>query len=48
MAEATLVLARLIQAYTVELADDKPVRPMAIVTTAPDRVVPFRLKPRKH
>ena len=48
MAEATLVLARLIQAYTVELADDKPVCPMAIVTTAPDRVVPFRLKPRKH
>ncbi len=44
MAEGTLVLARLIQAF----ADDEPVRPMAIVTTAPDRVVPFRLKPRKH
>ncbi len=46
LAEATLVLARLIQAFDVEIADDQPVRPMAIVTTTPDRVVPFRLKPR--
>ena len=46
LAEATLVLARLIQAFGVELADSDPVRPTAAVTTSPDRAVPFRLKPR--
>jgi cytochrome P450 len=48
LAVATLVLARLIQAFDVELADNQSVRPTAIVTTAPDRPVPFRLKPRKY
>jgi unspecific monooxygenase len=46
LAEVTLVLARLVQAFDIELADDRPVRPKAIVTTAPDRAVPFRFTPR--
>ena len=46
MAEATLVLARLVQAFKIELVDGKPVRPTAVVTTAPDRAVPFRLRSR--
>ena len=46
MAEATLVLARLVQAFQIELVDGKPVRPTAVVTTGPDRAVPFRLRGR--
>jgi cytochrome P450 len=46
MAEATSVLARLVQAFQIELVDGKPVRPTAVVTTAPDRAVSFRLRSR--
>ncbi|WP_436023848.1 cytochrome P450 [Trinickia sp. LjRoot230] len=48
LAEATLVIARLLQSFFVELADSRPVRPRAIMTTAPEHAVPFRLKPRKR
>jgi len=41
-----LVLARLVQAFRLKLADDKPVQPMARITLQPDRSPPFRLSPR--
>lgn len=46
LTEAVLVLARMIQAFRVERADDAPVRPRAVVTTQPDRRPPFWLRPR--
>ena len=46
LAEATIVLARLVTAFRVERCDDDPVIPTAIVTTQPDRRPPFRLVPR--
>ncbi|MFC0402663.1 cytochrome P450 [Paraburkholderia rhizosphaerae] len=47
LAETTLAVAKLVQAFDFQLADNAPVRPVARVTTVPDRPVLFRLKPRK-
>jgi len=47
LTEATLVLAKMIQAFHIERADDDPVLPIAIVTTQPDRHPIFRLFPRQ-
>jgi cytochrome P450 len=47
MAEATLVLAMLIRHFELALADDRPVVPVAVVTTQPDHVVRFRLRVRR-
>jgi len=46
LAEATLVLATLIQRFEVTLADDRPVLPVGVVTTQPDHPAPFRLRAR--
>ena len=46
LTEATLVLAKLIQAFHIERADDQPVTPIAIVTTQPDHPPLFRLRRR--
>jgi unspecific monooxygenase len=46
LTEATLVLAKMIKAFKIERADDKPVEPVAIVTTQPDHPPLFRLQPR--
>ena len=47
LTEVTLVLARMIQAFHIERADDDPVMPIAIVTTRPDHPPLFRLLPRQ-
>jgi cytochrome P450 len=47
LAEATLVLARLLREFRLEFAGDGAVVPLGRVTTQPDRVVPFRLVPRR-
>jgi cytochrome P450 len=41
--EATLVLAKMIATFKVELLDTAPITPMAVVTTQPDRAPMFRL-----
>lgn len=41
--EATLVLAKIIGTFKVELIDKAPITPMAVVTTQPDRAPMFRL-----
>jgi cytochrome P450 len=46
LTEATLVLARMIQAFHIEYADPDEVLPIAIVTTQPDHPPLFRLRPR--
>ena len=46
LTEATLVLARLVQAFRMELVGRGRVVPRGFVTTQPDRPVPFRLIPR--
>ena len=46
MAEATLILAALVQSFRVALADDQVVMPRPTVTTQPDRAPPFLLTPR--
>jgi cytochrome P450 len=46
LVEATLALAKLIGAFRIELADTKPVIPIAVVTTQPDRSPIFVIKPR--
>ncbi|MBV8698700.1 MAG: cytochrome P450 [Bradyrhizobium sp.] len=46
LVEATLALAKLIGAFRVELADETPVMPTAVVTTQPDRSPPFLITPR--
>lgn len=46
MAEAIIVTAVLISRFHVQLADDLPVLPMAVVTTQPDRHLAFRLTRR--
>jgi cytochrome P450 len=46
LAEATLVLASLMQRFEIALADDTPVLPVGIVTTQPDHPAPFRLRLR--
>ena len=45
--EATVVLAKLIKRFHVELADDTPVNPVAVLLAAPDRLVLFRLRERR-
>ena len=44
--EATLVLARLVQAFRLEILPPKRVTPVAVVTTVPDRAPVFRLTAR--
>ncbi len=46
LAEATLVLGSLVQAFRIERSDTRPVLPVAIVTTQPDHRPGFRLLPR--
>jgi unspecific monooxygenase len=46
LAEATLALAVLVRDYVIKRADDMPVRPVAIITTHPDRAPPFQLLTR--
>ena len=46
MAEATLVLAKLVQNFRITLGDTRPVLPWAVITTQPDHRPPFRLEPR--
>jgi cytochrome P450 len=46
LVEATLVLARLIGAFRVELLDKMPVMPVGVVTTQPDRSPMFSITPR--
>jgi len=45
--EAVLALAALVGRYRIELLDDRPVMPMGVVTTQPDRSPPFRLTLRR-
>jgi unspecific monooxygenase len=46
VAEAVLVLAAVIQRFHVALSDPRPVMPVAIVTTQPDRAPLFTLTRR--
>jgi cytochrome P450 len=46
LVEATLVLARIIGAFRVELLDKAPVMPIGVVTTQPDRSPMFRITRR--
>ncbi len=46
MAEATLVLAALIQSFHIALVDDREVMPKPVVTTQPDREPDFMLSAR--
>ena len=46
MAEATLVLASFIQRFEIGLGDQRPVLPVAVVTTQPDHAPLFDLAPR--
>jgi unspecific monooxygenase len=46
LTEATLVLARLAQAFAIRRADNRPVIPVAAITVRPDHPPPFRLAPR--
>ncbi len=46
MAEATLVLAALVQSFRIALAGDREVMPKPVVTTQPDRAPAFLLTPR--
>ena len=48
MAEATLVLATLMQNFRITLADKRPVLPAAVVTTYPDHSPQFRFEPRNR
>ncbi len=46
MAEATLVLARMIQAFHIERTDNRPILPVAVITTQPDHAPGFHLQRR--
>jgi cytochrome P450 len=46
LTELVLVVARLVQAFRIERADERPVLPLATITLQPDRCPPFRLVPR--
>ncbi len=46
MTEAMLVLAMVVQRFEVTQADAQPVRPVAVITTQPDRPAPFRFRAR--
>jgi cytochrome P450 len=43
LTEAVILLAQLLRAFHVEMADDRPVLPLAAVTLQPDHSPPFRL-----
>jgi cytochrome P450 len=45
IAEASLVLAMLLQRFEVDLDDDRPVRPVSVITTMPDIEPWFRVTP---
>src|SRR5207249_7070292 len=47
LTEAVLVLARLVREFGIELANDRPVQPLAMITLQPDHPPPFRLYPRR-
>ena len=47
LAEAALVLAKMMQRFEISLADDKPVLPITVITTQPDHPAPFRLRARR-
>jgi cytochrome P450 len=47
LTETVRVLARLVQAFHLEMADTLPVRPQARITLQPDRSPPFRLLRRQ-
>jgi cytochrome P450 len=47
LSEATLVLARMVQAFHIERLGAEPVVPVAIVTTQPDHPPLFQLRPRR-
>jgi cytochrome P450 len=44
--QATVVLATLMQAFRLEVADHKPVLPKPVITTVPDRAPLFWIRPR--
>ena len=46
LAEAVLVLAAVLRRFRLELATQRPVLPVAVLTTAPDHAPMFRLRPR--
>jgi cytochrome P450 len=46
MTEAALVLARLIRQFDVTVVDNRPILPVAVLTTRPDRTVSFLLQRR--
>ncbi len=46
LAEAALVLSRLVETFRIELVSRRPVMPVAIVTTQPDRHPTFGALPR--
>ncbi len=45
LAEASLVLARVLERFVIELDDARPVMPVSIITTMPDIEPWFRLTP---
>jgi cytochrome P450 len=47
LTETVLVLARLVRAFRIERADDRPVLPLARITLQPDHPPPFRLRRRR-
>jgi len=47
LTEAVLVLARLVQAFRIELAAGPPPLPVAVITLQPDHAPGFRLRPRR-
>ncbi len=46
LTEATLVLARLVQAFEIRRVDNRPVIPVAAITVRPDYPPPFQLRSR--
>src|SRR5438132_13532297 len=46
LTEIVLVLAAMVRAFRIELAEDRAVRPIGIVSTQPDHPPPFLLRPR--
>jgi cytochrome P450 len=46
LTEAVVVLARLVREFAIELADPRPVLPLALITLQPDHRPPFRLRRR--
>ena len=47
LSEAVLILARLVAAFRIARADDRPVLPMGVITTQPDHAPAFLLEPRR-